>query len=174
SFQRLKKLLSMVGAREVINYQAGMIPYGILKRMSSEHLLLVGDAASQVKASTGGGLVTGFIGARTAFNCILNGDFSERALVEHYDKVYLTSIGRELRLSYYCSLILRGLDNEDLSNLSKVLKKAEIRKIIYECGDMELYSKFVRKLLFKSLGDLFPILLKHPSLISVISSIFIA
>lgn len=174
SLQKLKRLLSELNVSEVIDYQAGMIPYGILKRMSSERLLLVGDAASQVKASTGGGLVTGFLGAKIAFNCVLNGDLSERALAENYDGAYLASLGKELKLSYYCSLLLRKLDNEDLSRLSGVLERAEVREIIYNYGDMELYSKFAKKFLLKSLGALFPVLFKHPSLMFVLSSIFIA
>jgi len=54
------------GEIELKNQVSGLIRFGLIKNSVSERIILVGDAASQVKPFSGGGLIYGLIGAKTA------------------------------------------------------------------------------------------------------------
>ncbi|MEE9341275.1 MAG: NAD(P)/FAD-dependent oxidoreductase, partial [Thermoplasmata archaeon] len=53
----------MLKGAEPLSYQAGMIPFGLSKRTVDDNVVIVGDAACQVKATSGGGLYTGLVSA---------------------------------------------------------------------------------------------------------------
>jgi len=73
-------------------------------------VLLVGDAAGQVKVTTVGGTVTGFAGAKAAANSILNGTPYRRELQK---------LKRELDLHWW---IRRALDRLDHSGYDELLR----------------------------------------------------
>ncbi|MBU5689965.1 MAG: NAD(P)/FAD-dependent oxidoreductase [Candidatus Aenigmatarchaeota archaeon] len=68
----------------------GIIRYGLIKDSTYERILLVGDAASQVKPYSGGGIIYGLIGARFAANtcveAIKSENYSHKFLNKFYDK----------------------------------------------------------------------------------------
>ncbi len=170
ALRKLFKLLEIPGGK-VIDYQFGFIPRLFCKKMSGERVILVGDAAAQTKASTGGGIITGLIGSKVGAECILKAFeeqcFTSKFFRENYDKVYYKTLGKELKLSYFLSQVLRELNNEDLFLVSKVFSSQAFSGVIGEHGDMEIYSKWLFPLLrekhFLSLALL--LILKHPSLI---------
>jgi flavin-dependent dehydrogenase len=81
---------------EPIEFQAARIPsYGGWisnhRRLGQGDVYLVGDAAAQVKATTVGGIVTGFRGAVSVARAILNGGANreQRALRRELDRHYM-------------------------------------------------------------------------------------
>lgn len=59
-----KKILKLEGGK-IINKQGGIIPiYNPLSRISKDNIFLVGDAATQIKTTTFGGIIPGLIAAR--------------------------------------------------------------------------------------------------------------
>ena len=169
----LRKLLKRVKIREseIIDYQFGFIPSFFSRRMSGERVILVGDAAAQTKASTGGGIVTGLLGSKVASKCISKslkeGCFTSNFLKKNYDDVYYMKIGKELRKAYFLSKVLRKLSNRDLSSLSKFFSNDEILRVIGKEGDMEYYGKWLKPMFSKKafLAISFLFLLKHPTLL---------
>ena len=51
----LKKL--NIDSKCKIDQQGGLIPYGVMNKLAFNNVLLVGDSAGQVKATTGGGII---------------------------------------------------------------------------------------------------------------------
>jgi flavin-dependent dehydrogenase len=78
-------------------------------------VLLVGDAAGQVKVTTVGGTVTGFWGAQVAVKSILEGTPYQQNL---------KGLKRELDLHWYIRALLERLDNAGYEQLVKSISPA--------------------------------------------------
>lgn len=73
----LNNFLKEKQVKVILEYQAGLIPiYNPKQILQKNFIYLVGDAATQVKATTGGGLVPGLIGARILSSTI-NKDYQK-------------------------------------------------------------------------------------------------
>ena len=96
------------GARVPL-HQPRLKPWGLVGRTL---IFLVGDAAGQVKVTTVGGTVTGFLGARAAARAVLNGT--------PY-KTELRSVKRELDVHWLIRLLLDRLDNRGYDRLLAAL-----------------------------------------------------
>ncbi len=94
--QNLKPLAFQ--ASQVAMHRPGLRPW---TRIGSLPILLVGDAAGQVKVTTVGGTVTGFWGAQAAAASLLNGTSYAREL---------RPLKRELDLHWFIRLMLERLD----------------------------------------------------------------
>ena len=154
----LKKL--GIDINNKIDQQGGIIPYGIMNKSAFNNVLLLGDAAGQVKATTGGGIVMLLTAAKYASNCvrlsIRQNNFSKRFIKKHYEKPCLKVIGKELKLHYVIRLILERLSNKDFETFFKIIKENKIEQLISLYGDMD----FPKDLIFK--------LLKNPSVFTFI------
>jgi digeranylgeranylglycerophospholipid reductase len=137
----------------------GSIPLGPLKRTTASHLMLVGDAAAQVKPTSGGGLYPGLL---CASHC---SDIAEAAFqskqfdedfLQRYHATWTKEIGRELSLGMrFRSMFLRLTDKE----FDKYIEKLNTRKTIEtinEYGDIDYPSRLA-----------FPLLRAAPSLLSM-------
>ena len=70
----------MTENKGIIEYQAGLIPvYNPRQKAQKENILLIGDAAAQVKATTGGGIIQGLTAAECAANSISENISYEKA-----------------------------------------------------------------------------------------------
>jgi geranylgeranyl reductase family protein len=78
-----------------------VIRYGLIKKSVTDNVLLVGDAACQIKPFSAGGLVYGQIGANyTGEACVKAleaNDFSEKFLIENYDKKWKKELAGPIR-----------------------------------------------------------------------------
>jgi len=79
----------------------GSIPFGALKKTYSSNLLLVGDAAAQVKPTSGGGIYTGLLCgsycSSVAIESLQKNNFTSQFL-KKYHKLWSSDIGMELYL----------------------------------------------------------------------------
>ncbi len=145
----LKKL--GIDINNKIDQQGGIIPYGIMNKSAFKNALLLGDAAGQVKATTGGGIVMLLTAARHASNCVKlsfkQNNFSKRFIKKHYEKPCLRTIGKELKLHYVIRLILERLTNKDFEVFFKIVKENKIEHIITLYGDMDFPKDLIFKLL---------------------------
>jgi len=92
-------------ASQVALYSPRLKPW---THIGSIRVYLVGDAAGQVKVSTVGGTVSGFLGAQAAASALLNG----RSYRAHYWKVR-----RELNVHWLLRRLLDRLDNRGYDQL---------------------------------------------------------
>ncbi len=164
----LKKL--GININNKIDQQGGIIPYGIMNKSAFNNVLLLGDAAGQVKATTGGGIVMLLTAAKHASNCVKlsfkHNNFSKRFIKKHYEKLCLRTIGKELKLHYIIRLILERLTSEDFEVFFKIVKENKIEYIISLYGDMDFPKDLIFKLLKNPLVFTFLIKfsLKNPNI----------
>lgn len=96
-------------AAQVALYSPRLKPW---TRIGKTHVYLVGDAAGQVKVSTVGGTVSGFLGAQAAASALLNGK-SYRA--------QCWQVKRELTVHWFLRRLLDRLDNRGYDQLASTV-----------------------------------------------------
>ena len=135
----------------------GGIPISVPKQTAAEGLLIVGDAAGQVKPTSGGGVYPGAVCAKIAgkiaADAVMEGDTSVRRLSE-YDKLWRGKIGRELAFGKRINEWMARLSDSEINRLIRVMDDDELLDLITRYGDMDHPSVVVRKLLMnrKSMG----------------------
>lgn len=128
----------------------GGIPLGPLKKTVADGVLIVGDAAGQVKPTSGGGVYTGAacakIAGEVAALAAIEGDASEDRLNE-YDKRWRAKLGRELGIGMKIHDFMGGLGDAELDELLGSMNTPAILDMITEYGDMDHPSILIKKLL---------------------------
>ena len=117
----------------------GGIPLKPLGKTYCKRVILSGDAAGQVKPTTGGGVYYGMICAQLAADTLnaafTKNDFSERSL-SSYQKAWQKEIGRELRNGYYARRIYEKLNNRIIDQLFDLSLRKGLHEIINESNDI--------------------------------------
>ncbi|MEF8848521.1 MAG: NAD(P)/FAD-dependent oxidoreductase [Candidatus Thermoplasmatota archaeon] len=148
--KRVKPFLKNVKVEKKI---AGTIPLGLIKKSFSDNFLLVGDAAEQIKPTSGGGLFTGLTSAQHSVSVILEAlqknNFSEDFL-KKYQKSWKKTIGHEIKIGMAFRKIYKKFSDEQINHYLDKLDKPEIKKVIRDYGDIDFPSKLVKPLFFKA------------------------
>jgi len=133
-----------------LDFVVGGIPLGALKRTAADGVLVVGDAAGQVKPTSGGGVYTGAVCAkiagRVAAAAAKEGDASSGRLME-YDRKWREKLGLELGIGMKIYEYTGGLSDTELDDLLGSLNTPAILNLITKYGDMDHPSVLVKKLL---------------------------
>lgn len=152
----LKKL--EIHKNESISQQGGLIPYGTMNEIAFPHTLLLGDAAGQVKATTGGGIVMLLTASKYAAStiniCFKQNNFSKRIIQKYYEKPCNKTIGIQLKFHYLISKVLERFDEEDFNIAFKIINREEIKNLVSIYGDMD----FPKAIVFKLIRD--PLVMK--------------
>ncbi len=128
----------------------GGIPLGIPSKTVKDNVILVGDAAAQVKPTSGGGVYFGAICAKIAGEVAARTAGKETSL-EEYEKRWRKAIGGELSKGMIIHKSLGKLSDENLNEFIAFLNQPEIRQTITEYGDMDHPSVLLKKLI--GIGD---------------------
>jgi flavin-dependent dehydrogenase len=132
-----------------INQQGGLIPQGLMNQIAYDNILLLGDSACQVKATTGGGIIMLLTAAKFAANCIIkcfkNKNYSKKIIKKYYENSCKAVIGKELKIHYLLRTFLESCNSTDYDQLLQIIKTSEIKNVISIYGDMD----FPKTLLFK-------------------------
>jgi digeranylgeranylglycerophospholipid reductase len=140
----LKKWLSDLAAKgkiastEVkINY--GGVPLKPLMRSYGERMIAVGDAAGQVKPTTGGGIYFGLlsadIAAATVNEALEDDDLSARRLAR-YERGWRKRLGRELRTGYSFRKLYERLSDRQIDRLFEIIRKGGIDAALLKAKDL--------------------------------------
>lgn len=124
---------------KIIKLSVHPIPLGgSIPKTYSNGLLVVGDVASQVKSTTGGGVVVGLLCSRVAgevaYEAVKNNDFSETFL-SRYQSRWKKAIGFELAVMRYLRIMLNRLSDNEVDKLIELCSKFEMGRILEEHGD---------------------------------------
>jgi digeranylgeranylglycerophospholipid reductase len=137
----------------------GLIPLGALRKTVDDHVMLVGDAAAQVKPTSGGGLYTGLLSAQylvsTAKEAFEQQHFN-KAFLQRYHLAWTKEIGRELYLGMRFRDIFIKLTDDQFNKYLRRFDKEKIIDIINTYGDIDYPSRLA-----------FPLIKAMPSLISL-------
>ncbi len=93
---------------------------GPISRTFADGFLVIGNAASQVKPTTGGGIIFGMLSGRyaaqVALQAIAHGDYSAQSLAV-YEKAWREVLGFDLRTMLWIRRILNRLSDERLDRI---------------------------------------------------------
>jgi digeranylgeranylglycerophospholipid reductase len=133
----LDQFLSQLKKQEKIEFSeytvgSGLIPTKPLKKTYGERLIIVGEAAGQVKPITGGGIFYGILCAEIASKVIENAfktnNFSEKSLSE-YQKLWHSRLKRELVFDQYLQTFFSKLSNRQIRFIAELVRRRSLTKI---------------------------------------------
>jgi digeranylgeranylglycerophospholipid reductase len=134
-------------------YLVSGIPIGTVPKTHGPGVLLVGDAAAQVKPLSGGGIFTGMrcaeILAGVADDALQRNDLSEASL-SAYDRLWRSELGEEFRKALYLRRLFTRLSDPDLDGIVAALQGAELTATIVAFGDIDFPTHVARQLLRQS------------------------
>ena len=144
----------------------GTIPLGPLKKTAVDQIMLVGDAAAQVKPTSGGGIYPGLLCA-THCSIIAEEAFQKQRFDEkflrHYHTAWTKEIGRELSLGMRFRSIFSQLTDRQFNKYIEKLGTQKTIDTINTYGDIDYPSRLALPLLttMPSLLSLTATMLKH-------------
>ena len=123
---------------------------GTVQKAYSNGLLVVGDAASQVKPTTGGGVIFGLlcskIAGEVASEALKENDFSE-SFLSRYEFRCRNLIGFELAMMRQVRRILNRLSDEKIDKVIELCTKLEVKRLLEEFGDMDFQGRSLMRII---------------------------
>lgn len=141
---RLKKWLYYLAKQDKIESADVKISYGGIPlkppaRTYGERMLAVGDAAGQVKPTSGGGIFYGLLGASIAADvlhqALVDNDLSAKRLAR-YERAWRRKLGKEIRTGYWARRIFERLNERQIDRLFEIIKAGGIDKALLEAEDI--------------------------------------
>ncbi len=148
-FVRNRKVSELIAGAASTPGKASMIPISPRRKTVIGNVLLVGDAAGQVKATTGGGLIFGTACAKVAAPIIeryING----RAKLSSYDSVWRKKYGRDLALHALLHRYYSMLDANSMDLTFRALRQLGMERFLEKHGDMDSPSLMAKRLFFRT------------------------
>ncbi|NIP67018.1 hypothetical protein GWN63_02305 [Candidatus Bathyarchaeota archaeon] len=132
---------------------------GPIPQTYSDGLLIVGDAASQVKPTTGGGVIFGLLCSKmageVAYEAVESNDLSE-AFLSRYQSRWKGAIGFDLRMMGLLRRLLNRLSDRQMDKLISLCRRLEVNRVLEEGGDLDFQG---RSLIHT---------IQHPSMLTII------
>ena len=143
------------------------IAQGLVTRSYGNRILVVGEAAGQVKTTTGGGIFFGLLCSDIAAEMISAG-FKKDCLsardLSAYEKSWKKAIQKEILVGYYTRKICEKLSDSQVENMFQIARDDGVIPLIEKKGNFDWQSEVIlalaRKAPFKSLQSLWS---KHSS-----------
>jgi digeranylgeranylglycerophospholipid reductase len=128
---------------EIMEYQGGMIPiHNPHVQTQKDNVFLVGDAATMVKPTTGGGIVQGLLGAEALADALINkGDYRE---------LWREKIGRELKTALFMRRLMDEFSEQDYNLLIRGMGTRGMRHALEKYG-RDTLSNLLPKLAFEAI-----------------------
>jgi len=133
---------------------------GPIPKTYSDGFLVVGDAASQVKPTTGGGVIFGLTCARVAgevaYEAVKMQDFSE-AFLSRYQSRWKRLVGFDLAAMLRMRRMLDSLSDSRIDGMIDLCRKLGVDSVLEKVGDLDFQGR-----------SLIP-MIKYPGTLAVIS-----
>lgn len=121
-----------------------------VSRVSTDGMVIVGDTAGMVKATTGGGVIIGGLTAQIAGvsidEALQEGEISRKKL-SRYDKRCKSTYYRELQTMYMAQKALTSLTDKGLDSVMRDAQDMGLLDTVRREGDMDLQGRVIRKLI---------------------------
>ncbi len=136
-------------------YLVSGIPIGTVPAISGERVVLVGDAAAQVKPLSGGGIFTGIraaeIAARVAGEALRADDLGVARLAR-YDVAWRAEFSEEFRKALYLRRLFARLSDRELDAVVVARGHGSLGRTVVAFGDIDFPTSVARELLRESPG----------------------
>jgi flavin-dependent dehydrogenase len=131
------------------------IPLGTLARSYGDRLLVIGDAAGQVKPTTGGGIYFGHLGARIAAEVLyeaLSSDNLTAGQLSRYQKQWKAKMGNELSRGYWARWVYAKLSDRQIEGILNMLNSDGMAEALLNSGNFSFdwHSKLILAVLRRS------------------------
>ncbi len=115
--------------------------------------MLIGDAAAQIKPTSGGGLLMGFDACKIAIEYIVKSvDENDINILNEYEKIFKKKYLKEINYQQKVQKIFSMLSDDDFDYLFYKLKRNDGEKLISEYGDMDNQSILVKEFIKRGLA----------------------
>lgn len=150
-FSRFSKKFDI---KKIIVEQSAPIPvFDPREKTVFDNKALIGDAAAQVKATTGGGIVFGLRCAEILADAV------EREDLDYYERTWRKLYEKDL-INHL--KVRKFIDKADLEDIFRVVREKKVDRLIEEYGDMEHPGKLIKEVL------------KRPSLLPYFAKLFLS
>lgn len=133
-----------------LDFVIGSIPLGLPATTVADGVIVCGDAAGQVKPTSGGGIYPGAVCAKIAgkiaAEAALEGNTSVSRL-SVYDKEWRDSLEKELNTGMKAHNFAAKLSDSQWNELLNSMNKPQLLELIEEYGDMDHPSILLKKFL---------------------------
>jgi geranylgeranyl reductase family protein len=127
----------------------GVIPLSRVKRPYGDNVLLVGDAAGQVKPTSGGGIYAGLVGAthcgEVAVGALAADDLSGTSL-QRYEVAWQKDLGEEFDRMQAIRRVFLSLSDAELERLALLLQAPGLQRLVSRHGDIDFPSAALLRL----------------------------
>jgi geranylgeranyl reductase family protein len=168
-YRRMTRLFpDLFAGIEPCRLYGGTIPLDFAPKSYGDNVLLVGDAAGQVKPFSGGGIYTGLVAARHASAAVLRAvdrdDVSAEGLAV-YERGWKREIGRELLRSLRIRHFGLALSDAEVERVVGALKSDGLQQLAARHGDIDYPSRVLLRLArsLPALGLLAWVTLRRPA-----------
>jgi geranylgeranyl reductase family protein len=143
-----------IASREVEIGQKA-VPLGTLARSYGDRVLVVGDAAGQVKPTTGGGIYFGHLGAKIAAEVLdeaLNNDNLTAGQLSRYQKQWKAKMGKELSRGYWARWAYAKLSDRQIEGIFNALDSSGMAEALLNSGNFSFdwHSRLILAVLRRS------------------------
>ncbi len=150
----LRRFLSSPALRErVLKVKGRMkrkpIPISPVERSYRDRVILLGDAAGQVKVTTGGGVFYGLLCAEAAVDVLSEALRTDRfnGTFRAYERLWRERIGRELRIGAIFRKIFSCLEDEEIERLIDFVSTAEGHHLVSTKGSFDWHGRLLLEFL---------------------------
>ncbi len=148
AFVKKPVVAEIISGAKIEEGHASMIPMVLRKRIVDEKgkVLLVGDAAGQVKPTTGGGIIYGGNGAIMAAEAI--NDYLEKGTaLSAYEAAYKKRYATDTRVHTMVNKFYSSLDEHSIARLLRACNILHLDKFLGRYGDMDMPSRILRNVI---------------------------
>lgn len=136
--------------RSTLELNQGGFPVDLPQdKTAGDRVVIVGDAAGHTKASTGGGVITGGIGARIAAKACVRaleaGDLSRAFFEREYEDRWREEIGYELQAHVILRRIMESLGDGGLEEVFQLAIDERLADLMVRYRDTDRPSDFLRE-----------------------------
>ena len=124
-FHQLLDRLDQKGRHQGVRVDFKPIAQGLVSRTYADRVIAVGEAAGQIKTTTGGGIYYGLLGAEIAAEVVgqvvRSGDASAKSLRE-YDRRWKQVMGKEIKLGYWARRLAGRLSDSEIERVVQAIR----------------------------------------------------
>jgi len=127
-----------------------IVTCGPIEKTYHNNFLVVGDAAGQVKPTTGGGVILGglcaSIAGEVAAEAVRQDDFTV-GFLQKYENLWKERLGKEFKTGLLARRIMNSLSDKAIDGLFKVVINKDLQGFLSAEGDIDFQSGVLVKLL---------------------------
>jgi len=134
--------------KDQIQYKA--IAQGLVSKTYGERVLAIGEAAGQIKTTTGGGIYFGLlcsdIASKVVYKRFKEGCFQAHALAE-YEKLWKKTIQKEILIGYYARKVCAKLSDAQIETVFQIAQNDGVIPLIKEKGNFNWHYDLILALM---------------------------